>query len=75
MRGRALEKHTRGTGTQPQLAGEQLRLSPGLDLVHVPYNGGGPALVSMNAGHTPIGFSTLSPAVPHIKSGKLRALA
>ena len=64
-----------GTGTQPQLAGEQLRLSLGLDLVHVPYNGGGPALVSMIGGHTPIGFSTLSPAVPHIKSGKLRALA
>jgi tripartite-type tricarboxylate transporter receptor subunit TctC len=64
-----------GTGTQPQLAGEQLRLSLGLDLVHVPYNGGGPALVSMLAGHTPIGFSTLSPAVAHIKSGKLRALA
>jgi tripartite-type tricarboxylate transporter receptor subunit TctC len=64
-----------GTGTQPQLAGEQLRLSQGLDLMHVPYNGGGPALVSMIGGHTPIGFSTLSPALPHIKSGKLRALA
>src|SRR5262245_15445877 len=64
-----------GTGTQPQLAGEQLRLSLGLDLVHVPYNGGAPALVSMIGGHTPIGLSTLSPAVPHIKSGKLRALA
>lgn len=64
-----------GTGTQPQLAGEQLRLSLGLDLVHVPFNGGGPALVSMIAGHTPIGFSTLSPAVPYIKSGRLRALA
>jgi tripartite-type tricarboxylate transporter receptor subunit TctC len=64
-----------GTGTQPQLAGEQLRLSLGLDLAHVPYNGGAPALVSMIGGHTPIGFSTLSPAVPHIKSGKLRALA
>ena len=64
-----------GTGTQPHLAGEQLRLSLGLDLVHVPYNGGGPALASAIAGHTPISFSTLSPAVPHIKEGKLRALA
>ncbi|SRR6266508_5975062 len=64
-----------GTGTQPHLAGEQFRLSLGLDLVHVPYNGGGPALASAVAGHTPISFSTLSPAVPHIKEGKLRALA
>lgn len=64
-----------GTGTQPHLAGEQFRLSLGLDLVHVPYNGGGPALASAIAGHTPISFSTLSPAVPHIKEGKLRALA
>ena len=64
-----------GTGTQPHLAGEQLRLSLGLDLLHVPYNGGGPALVSMIAGHTPIGFTTLPPTVPNIKSGRLRALA
>ena len=63
-----------GTGTQPHLAAEQLRLSLGLDLAHVPYNGGGPALVSMIGGHTPIGFTTLPPTVPHIKSGKLRAL-
>jgi len=64
-----------GTGTQPHLAGEQFRLSLGLDLVHVPYNGGGPALASAIAGHTPISFSTFSPAVPHIKAGNLRALA
>ena len=64
-----------GTGTQPQLAGEQFRLSLGLDLVHVPYNGGGPALVSTIAGHTPISFTTLSPAVPFLSQGKLRALA
>jgi tripartite-type tricarboxylate transporter receptor subunit TctC len=64
-----------GTGTQPHLAGEQLRMLLGLDLVHVPFNGGGPALASAIGGHTPITFSTLSPAVPHIKEGTLRALA
>jgi len=64
-----------GTGTQPHLAGEQLRLSLGLDLVHVPHNGGGPALVSVLGGHVPMSFTTLSPAVPHIKDGTLRALA
>jgi tripartite-type tricarboxylate transporter receptor subunit TctC len=64
-----------GTGTQPHLAGEQFRLSLGLDLAHVPFNGGGPAIVSAIGGHTPISFTTLSPAVPQIKDGKLRALA
>jgi len=64
-----------GTGTQPHLAGEQFRMSLGLDLVHVPHNGGGPALVSAVGGHTPIIFSTLPPAIPFIKEGKLRALA
>jgi tripartite-type tricarboxylate transporter receptor subunit TctC len=64
-----------GTGTQPHLAGEQFRLSLGLDLVHVPFNGGGPAVMSAIGGHTPISFTTLSPAVPQIKDGKLRALA
>src|SRR5262245_25776046 len=64
-----------GTGTQPHLAGEQFRMSLGLDIVHVPHNGGGPALASAIAGHTPIIFSTLSPAVPFVKEAKLRALA
>jgi tripartite-type tricarboxylate transporter receptor subunit TctC len=43
-----------GTGTQPHLAGEQFRLSLGLDLVHVPFNGGGPALASVAGGHAPM---------------------
>ena len=64
-----------GTGTQPHLAAEQFRLSLGLDIVHVPFNGGGPALTSLVAGHTPIGFTTLSPTMPYIKAAKLRALA
>ena len=64
-----------GTGTQPHLAGEQFRLSLGLDLVHVPFNGGGPALASVAGGHAPMSFTTLTPAVPHVKEGRLRALA
>jgi tripartite-type tricarboxylate transporter receptor subunit TctC len=64
-----------GAGTQAHLAGEQLRLSLGLDLVHVPFNGAGPAIASVVAGHTPIGVSTLATAGPHIKDAKLRALA
>jgi tripartite-type tricarboxylate transporter receptor subunit TctC len=64
-----------GAGTQAHLAGEQLRMSLGLDLVHVPYNGAGPSVASVVAGHSPIGFSTLAAAGPHIKGGTLRALA
>jgi tripartite-type tricarboxylate transporter receptor subunit TctC len=64
-----------GTGTQPHLAAEQLRLLLNLDLVHVPFNGGAPAVASIVAGHTPIGVSTLASAAPYIAEGKLRALA
>src|SRR3954447_4866132 len=64
-----------GTGTPPQLVGALFRLSLGLDLVHVPFNGGGPAIGSTVAGHTPISFGSTAPAVPLVKDGKLRALA
>jgi tripartite-type tricarboxylate transporter receptor subunit TctC len=64
-----------GAGTQSHLAGEQLRLSRGLDLVHVPYNSGGLAIGSVVAGHTPIGFTSPAAAVPQIAQGNVRALA
>jgi tripartite-type tricarboxylate transporter receptor subunit TctC len=64
-----------GAGTQAHLAGEQLRMSLGLDLVHVPYNGAGPSIASVVAGHTPIGVSTLASASPYLREGTLRALA
>ncbi|WP_063800255.1 Bug family tripartite tricarboxylate transporter substrate binding protein [Bradyrhizobium retamae] len=64
-----------GTGTPPHLIGEHFRLSLGLDLVHVPFNSAGQAVASTLAGHTPIAFSSLPPAVPQIKEGKLHALA
>ncbi len=59
----------------PHLVGELFRLSIGLDLIHVPFNGGGPAIGSAVAGHTPISFGSMAPAVPLVKDGKLRALA
>jgi tripartite-type tricarboxylate transporter receptor subunit TctC len=64
-----------GIGTPPHLIGEHFRLSVDLDLVHVPFNSAGLAVGSAVAGHTPIAFSSLPPAVPQIKEGKLRALA
>jgi tripartite-type tricarboxylate transporter receptor subunit TctC len=64
-----------GTGTTPHLSGELFKLTFGLDLVHVPFNGAGPAIQSTVAGHTPIAFTALPPAAPLAKGGQLRALA
>ncbi len=64
-----------GTGTTPHLSGEIFKLTFKLDTVHVPFGGAGPAIQSIIAGHTPLAFTSLPPAVPHIKAGTLRALA
>jgi len=64
-----------GTGTRNHFMGESFKQSLKLDLVHVPFNGGGLAVVSVLAGHTPVFFSTPPPVVQHIKEGTLRALA
>ena len=64
-----------GTGTTGDLAAELFRLSLGLDLVRVPFNGGAPAITSTVGGHTPIALVALPPAAIHIKDGRLRALA
>jgi len=64
-----------GTGQSAQLAAELFKLAFGLDIVHVPFNGGAPAVNSTIGGHTPIAFNALPSAAPLIKEGKLRALA
>jgi tripartite-type tricarboxylate transporter receptor subunit TctC len=64
-----------GNGTTPQLSGEMFRRSQGLDIVPVPFGGSAPAIQSVLGGHTPIGFTVLTPAVPQVKEGLLRALA
>jgi tripartite-type tricarboxylate transporter receptor subunit TctC len=64
-----------GTGTRNHFTAELFKQSLKLDLVHVPFNGGGPAVVSVLAGHTPVFISTPPPVMQHIKEGKLRALA
>jgi len=64
-----------GNGTTPHLSGEMFKHSQGLDIVSVPFNGSAPAIQSALAGHSPIAFTVLTPAVPQVKEGKLRALA
>src|SRR5215470_9979555 len=64
-----------GVGSPAHLVGEQFRLSLGLDLPHVPFNGANLAAGSAVAGHTPIAFVAPTPAIPLVAEGRLRALA
>ena len=64
-----------GLGTPSHLLGEQFRVTNGLDIVHVPYGGSGPAITAALAGHTQICFAAMSAAAPQARAGKLRVLA
>lgn len=64
-----------GSGTSPHLSMELLKTMAGIDLVHIPYKGGGPAMTDLIGGQVSAQFIGLPVALPHIKSGKLRALA
>jgi len=64
-----------GIGTTSHLSGEMFKYSQDLDLVPVPFNGAAPAVQSVLAGHTPIAFTVLTPAVSQVKEGRLHALA
>ena len=64
-----------GIGTPGHMTAELFRISLGLDAVHVPFNGAGPAITSTIAGHTPIAFSSPASSIAQAKEGKLRALA
>jgi tripartite-type tricarboxylate transporter receptor subunit TctC len=64
-----------GTGQPDHIAGELFQKLTGVQMTHVPYKGGGPALVDLIAGDLQIMFATYVVAVPHIKSGRLKALA
>src|SRR5262249_60415546 len=63
-----------GNGSQHHLTMEMLKARAGIDLVHVPYKGGGPATVALLASEVPVMFGGNS-VTSHIKSGKLRGLA
>lgn len=64
-----------GLGSPAHFAGEQLKRSGGVELLHVPYKGGAQAVADTLAGVVHVYFSGFPPAVPHVRLGKLRALA
>ncbi len=64
-----------GNGTTSQLAGELFKKMAGVEMTHIPFRGGGPAIASLLGGQVDVFFSPLAIAVAHIQAGKLRALA
>ena len=71
----ALRYGSAGIGTLPHLEGELLKARAGIDISHVPYRGGGPALTGLLGGETQIFFSALTQMLPYIQGGQLRGLA
>ena len=66
---------TAGIGSFQHLASELFKLQTGVDMVHVPYKGGGPAMMDTIAGQAQINMASLIQVGPHVKSGKLRLIA
>lgn len=64
-----------GVGTPLHMAGEQLKVAAGINMLHVPHKGAAPAMASLLGGQITMVFPTLTLAVPQVKSGKLRVLA
>jgi tripartite-type tricarboxylate transporter receptor subunit TctC len=64
-----------GTGTPPHLFGALFKAMAGVDMVHVPYRGSGPALIDLLAGQVQVGFDTMPGLIEYIRAGRLRALA
>ena len=63
------------TGSTGHLAGELFKTMAGVDMVHIPYKGGAPAMQDLLAGQTQLMFDNLANALPQVKAGKLRAIA
>jgi tripartite-type tricarboxylate transporter receptor subunit TctC len=64
-----------GVGSAQHVYGELFKMMTGVEMLHVPYRGGGPALTDLLAGQVPVMFDTLATSIEHIRAGKLRALA
>jgi len=72
---RKLNMSSAGSGTPPHIAGELFKMAAGVDMLHVPYGGGGPALIDLLGGKVQVNFGALPLLIEDIKAGRLRALA
>lgn len=64
-----------GVGSPEHFAGEMFKMMTGTNLLMVPYKGGGPIAVDLVAGHVMTSFSTMPPIIPHVRAGRVRAIA
>jgi tripartite-type tricarboxylate transporter receptor subunit TctC len=69
-----LQYASAGVGTMTHLSAELFKLAAGVDMLHVPFRGGGPASIDLIGGHTKLMFNNVPTAMPHLRSGKLLAL-
>ena len=71
----ALSYGTAGNGTPPHMTGELFKSYTKVDLLHIPYKGGAPAIADLVAGQIPVMFDNVPPLLPHVRSGRIKALA
>ena len=71
----ALRYASAGVGSNPHLAGELLKSMAKVDLAHVPYKGAGPSTIAVLSGEVQLAFQSVAAAMPHVRSGKLKAIA
>jgi len=70
-----LSMATPGNGSTPHMAGELFKMMAGVDMIHVPYRGGAPALTDLIGGQVQMTFADIASSIEYVKTGKLRALA
>jgi len=71
----ALSYGTAGNGTPPHMTGELFKSYTGVNILHIPYKGGAPAIADLIAGQIPMMFDNVPPLLPHVRSGRIKALA
>ncbi|MGQ0511772.1 MAG: Bug family tripartite tricarboxylate transporter substrate binding protein [Betaproteobacteria bacterium] len=70
-----LQYGSNGIGTSAHFSGEMLKSMAGIDLQHIPYNGGAPLYRDMTAGRVPLAFAIMGSAMPHVQQGRMKLLA